>query len=79
MTYQLDNLVENSFQLTYYTGMQPSEVDKLTTYEIRQYISHLNIILESESKNNSSLVGALGNFFSPKKQSKSAPTRKRRK
>ena len=34
----IEDLVEWSFQLTYYAGIQPSEVDRLSTYEFNKYI-----------------------------------------
>lgn len=42
MTSNLDDIIESSFYLSYHAGIQPSEVDKLTTYEFRKYIMLLN-------------------------------------
>lgn len=42
MTSNLDDIIESSFYLSYHAGIQPSEVDKLTTYEFRKYIMFLN-------------------------------------
>lgn len=38
----LENIIESAFQLSYYVGIQPSEVDRLTTYEFRSYLSLLD-------------------------------------
>lgn len=37
----LEDLIECSFRLSYHAGIQPSEVDKLSTYEFRKYVKLL--------------------------------------
>ena len=69
MTNRLDDIIETSFYLSYYLGLQTSEIDNLTTYEVRSYINLLNPLLENESKKDSSILGALGSLFGGKKSS----------
>lgn len=38
----LQILIESCFYLSYYANIQPSEVDKLTTFEFNKYMELLN-------------------------------------
>ena len=38
----LENIIESSFYLSYYAHIQPSEIDKLSTYEFNEYMKLLN-------------------------------------
>lgn len=38
----LEDIIESSFYLSYYANIQPSEIDKLTTYEFDRYMELLN-------------------------------------
>lgn len=44
----LEDLLEYSFYLTYHAGIQPSEVDKLSTYEFRTYLKLLGKQLKDD-------------------------------
>lgn len=39
MTSNLKDLVHSSFYITYNLGISPSEVDRLSTYEMREYMN----------------------------------------
>ncbi len=48
LTDDLDYLIESSFYLSYYVGIQPSEIDKLSTYEFRRYMELMNKQIKSD-------------------------------
>lgn len=50
LTSELKYIVEQSFYLTYYVGIQPSEVDHLTTYEFNEYLKMLNKVKKDEQE-----------------------------
>jgi len=52
--------VESSFYLSYYAGIQPSEVDNLSTYEFRKYVELLNSQLKSDREYDESLAQMYG-------------------
>lgn len=50
LTEPLNSLVESSFYLSYYVGLQPTEVDRLSTYEYRTYLELMNEAVRSEKE-----------------------------
>lgn len=62
----LEGLVEDSFYLSYHAGIQPSEVDKLSTYEFNKYMDLLNKQVDKDREFDKSLAqvsGGLGKFI----------------
>lgn len=62
----LESLIESSFYLSYHAGIQPSEVDKLSTYEFDKYMSLLNTQVSSDKEFDKSLAqvsGGLAKFM----------------
>lgn len=59
----LEDIIHSSFYLSYYAGIQPSEVDKLTTYEFRQYMDLLEEQVKAD-KERESQVSNLNNLLS---------------
>lgn len=58
----LDSIVESSFYLSYYAGIQPSEVNNLSTYEFNKYIDLLESQIKLDREYNMTLAqyGGLG-------------------
>lgn len=48
LTEDLEYLVESSFYLSYYSHIQPSEIDRLTTYEFRKYLDLMKDQVKSD-------------------------------
>lgn len=48
LTSNLEDIVSTSFYLSYHAGIQPSEVDRLTTYEFNKYVELLSENLKSD-------------------------------
>lgn len=61
----LNYLVESSFYLSYYTGMQPSEIDNLSTYEFNTYTNLLRDQIEEDREYNLKLaqIGSVNSIF----------------
>ena len=59
MTSDIDDLIESTYYLCANAGIQPSEVDRLTPYEMRKYINLIRTKKSAENEHNSSLAGAL--------------------
>ena len=47
----------------YYMNISPSEVDNLSTYEMREYLSLLDKKRESEVEENTSIMKSFGQLF----------------
>lgn len=56
----LEYIIESSFLLSYYAGIQPSEVDKLSTYEFRKYIDLLNKQVKSDKEYDMNIAKTYG-------------------
>lgn len=50
LTSDIKDLVEASFYLSYYVGIQPSEIDRLSTYEFNRYIDLMNEQVKSDKE-----------------------------
>ena len=46
----LESLIETSFYLSYYAGIQPSEIEKLSTYEFQKYQELLSQQVKSDKE-----------------------------
>ena len=64
MTPPLESLISNSFYLTYYSNISPSEVDNLTTYEFDRYIQLTSKYKEAEAERESTKMKSLSGLFS---------------
>ena len=64
MTYPLETIISNSFYLTYFVGISPSEIDNLTTYEFDKYLQLTSKYREAESERESNRMKTLSGFFS---------------
>lgn len=60
LTSDIDTLIEESFYLSYYVGIQPSEVDKLSTREYRKYLHLMEEHVEAEKEYNKSMAQVYG-------------------
>lgn len=62
----LESVVESSFYLSYHAGIQPSEVDRLSTYEFNKYMELLNNQVKSDKEYEMTIAqtyGGLGGFL----------------
>lgn len=62
----LESIVEHSFYLSYYAGIQPSEIDKLSTYEFHKYVDLLESQIKSDREREVTLAqtyGGVGALF----------------
>lgn len=67
MTTSLENLLDSTFFLMYHLKISPTEIDNLTTYEMRRYINMLRENLKSERESESSIIGTLFKLLGLKK------------
>lgn len=56
----IEDIVSTSFYLSYHMKMQPSEVDRLSTYEFNTYVELLNKQLQDEREYELKLVQNYG-------------------
>lgn len=66
----LEYILESSFYLSYYAHMQPSEIDRLSTYEFRKYVKLMSEQVKADRDYNLSIAqnygGGLGSLFQQK-------------
>lgn len=53
----IEILVEDSFHMIYHAGIQPSEVDRLSTYEFNNYLKLLETQMKSDQEYDFALHG----------------------
>lgn len=68
MTSNIKDLTDSTFYLSYHAGIQPSEVDKLTTHEMRDYISLTKDRVKSETEEASSIASFFSKLLGSKKR-----------
>lgn len=49
--------MESSFYLSYYANMQPSEIDRLTTYEFNTYVDLLTKQIQTDRDYDMKIAG----------------------
>lgn len=63
MTSDLSDLIRTSFYLMYHLNLQPSEVDTLSTYEVREYLNLLRENKKIEAENDSNIFKLFKKLF----------------
>lgn len=64
MTTDLTDLVESSFFMIRHAGIQPSEVDKLSVYEMRAFVKLTLDDIKKENESDSKQLGSIAKLLS---------------
>ena len=70
MTSNLKDLVDSTFYMMYHLSISPSEIDNLSTYEMREYINLLNEKRKVENESESSMFRSLTSVLGFKRKGK---------
>lgn len=67
MTSDIKDLTDSTFEMMYYLHMSSEEVDRLTTYEMREYFELLKERVKKETERDSSIFTSIAKVFGLKK------------
>lgn len=68
MTSNVKDLTDSTIYLSYYAGIQPSEVDRFTTHEMREFMKYTSERVQKESEKDSNIMSSFLKMFRTKKR-----------